>query len=403
MSKKANGSRTASSPTERPISVGILSRERKSYSTKRLVEACRARGFSVRVYDTMRFSMTLDEDGPGLLYRGRALGALDAVIPRVGASITFFGTAVVRQLEQMGVYTLSASQAISVSRDKLRALQTLSRHDIGFPESEFVRTNDAVLPAIARLGGAPVVIKLLEGTQGVGVILAESAKIAESIVETLQSARQNVLLQRFVKESAGRDIRAFVVGGRVVAAMRRQARDGEFRSNVHRGGTTEKVTLSPEVARIAVHAAQVMGLRVAGVDMLEGHDGPLVMEVNSSPGLEGIEGATGVDVAGAIVDQLAEEVLFPVVDLRQRLTLERGYAVVELTVEKGGPLAGRSLAELALRERSVSVLSVRRRSGTIPNPTGATVLATHDVLLCYGKQFALRDLLPRHAQKTRRT
>jgi len=398
-------SSTPSSSTGRALSVGVLSREKSSYSTRRLVEACRARGYSVRVLDTMRFSMTLDEGGPGLLYKGRALGKLDAVIPRIGASITFFGTAVVRQLEQMGVHSAASSHAIAVSRDKLRALQTLSRHAIGFPESEFVRADDAVLPAIARLGGAPVVIKLLEGTQGIGVILAETAAVAASIVETLQSTQQNVLIQRYVKESAGKDIRAFVVGGRVVAAMRRRAREGEFRSNVHRGGTTEGITLTPDVARTAVHAAQVMGLRVAGVDMLESDDGPLVMEVNSSPGLEGIEGATGVDVAGAVVDQLAEDVLFPVVDLRQRLTLDRDYAVVELTLDEQSPLAGRSLQELALRERSVSVLSVRRgsekRGVTIPNPTGETVLASGDTLLCYGKQLALRDLLPRRRARAR--
>ena len=215
------------------------------------------------------------------------------MLPRIGASITYFGIAVVRQMEQMDIYTPNTSAGIANSRDKLRATQILSRHSIGMPATMFVRDRADVLPAIEQVGGAPVVIKLLEGTQGIGVILAPDTKVAEAVIETLQSTRQNVLIQRFVTESRGRDVRALVVGDRVVAAMRRVAQGDEFRSNVHRGGHTEAVELDEEYQRVAVQAAQIMGLRVAGVDMLEGDDGPSVMEVNSSPGLEGIEAATG--------------------------------------------------------------------------------------------------------------
>ena len=223
----------------------------------------------------------------------------------IGASITFFGTAVVRQFEQMDVFCANSSAGISNSRDKLRSLQILARHKIGMPPTTFVRDKKDVLPAIERVGGAPVIIKLLEGTQGVGVILADSAKIAEAIIETLQSTKQNVLVQRFVAESKGRDIRAFVVGDQVVAAMRRVAQGQEFRSNVHRGGQTQPLELDEEYSATAIRAAQIMGLRVAGVDMLEGKNGPQILEVNSSPGLEGIEGCTQLDVAGAIIDYIA--------------------------------------------------------------------------------------------------
>ncbi|HSG80784.1 MAG TPA: 30S ribosomal protein S6--L-glutamate ligase, partial [Gemmatimonadota bacterium] len=298
--------------------IAILSRNPRLYSTRRLKEACLARGHEAKVLDTLSFSIEVEEGKPRLYYHDRMLRNYDAVIPRIGASITFFGTAVVRQFEQMGVYCVNPSHSISVSRDKLRALQVLSRHKIGIPKTLFVRKTAEILPGIERLGGVPVVVKLLEGTQGIGVILAESTKIAEAIIETLSGpANMNVLLQQFVKESRGRDVRAFVVGDRVVAAMRRVAQSDEFRSNIHRGGSAEIVELDEHYQRTAINAAQIMGLRVAGVDMLEGNDGPIVMEVNSSPGLEGIEGATGIDVAGAIVELIEDEVLFPEVDLRQ--------------------------------------------------------------------------------------
>lgn len=375
--------------------IAILSRNDRSYSTERIVSAAAQRGHQVEVLDPLRFAVNVEAGQPSLNYSGRPVDSYDAVIPRIGASITFFGVAVVRQFEQMGVFTLNGSHAITVARDKLRALQVLSRHAIGFPASSFVKHRDDILPAIDRLGGAPVIIKLLEGTQGVGVILAEDRRIAQAIVETLQSAQQNVLIQKFVKESRGRDVRAFVVGGRVVAAMRRIATDGEYRSNVHRGGRTETVTLSPEAERVALRAAQIMGLRVAGVDMLESNDGPLVMEVNSSPGLEGIEGTTRVDIAGAILKHCEEQVIFPDVDLKQKLTLDKGYGVAELVVSRTSELAHRTLADSSLGERDVRVLSIQRGSLAIPNPRGETEILPGDLLLCFGKTSALRELIPR--------
>lgn len=382
--------------------IAILSRARGCYSTMRLREACLARGHEAKVLDTLRFSIVVEQGGPELFYKHRRLSRYDAVIPRIGASITFYGCAVVRQFEQMGVFTLNGSHAINVARDKLRALQVLSRHEVGFPETTFVRHRDDLLPAIDRLGGGPVVVKVLEGTQGVGVILADTRRVAQTIVETLQSARQNVLIQRFVAESRGRDVRAFVVGGRVVAAMRRVAQGDEFRSNVHRGGRAESLQLEPEYERTAIHAAQIMGLRVAGVDMLESSSGPLVMEVNSSPGLEGIERATGVDVAGAIVEHIEEQVLFPEVDLKQRLTLDKGYGVSEFPITASSELAGRTLEDTKLSERDVRVLSVQRGSLVIPNPKGTTVLYAGDVVLCFGKLIALKQLIPRDARRKRK-
>jgi ribosomal protein S6--L-glutamate ligase len=294
----------------------------------------------------------------------------------------------------MGVFCVNPSQAISVSRDKLRSIQVLSRHHLGIPRTSFVRRASSVLPSIERMGGPPVVIKLLEGTQGIGVILADSTKIAEAIIETLQEAKQNVLIQQFVAESRGRDIRAFVVGSQVVAAMRRVAQGEEFRSNVHRGGRVEAVTLDEEYQRTAVHAAQIMGLRVAGVDMLEGESGPSVMEVNSSPGLEGIEAATGVDVADAIVDLIEEEVLFPEIDIRQRLTLQAGYGVMEIPIHESSELCGKVIRDSGLRERDVLVLTIQRGSVAIPNPRQSRELLAGDVLLCFGKNLTLKSLAP---------
>jgi ribosomal protein S6--L-glutamate ligase len=374
--------------------IAILSRNDGSYSTERLVQAAQRRGHHVEVLDPLRFAVNLEAQRPSLLYKSRPVEGWDAVIPRIGASITFYGTAVVRQFEQMGVFTLNGSHAILVARDKLRALQVLSRHHVGFPATTFVKHRDDILPAIDKVGGAPVIIKLLEGTQGVGVILAEDRRIAQAIVETLQGANQNVLIQKFVAESRGKDVRAFVVGGRVVAAMRRIAQDGEYRSNVHRGGRTEALTLTPDAERVALRAAQIMGLRVAGVDMLESKDGPLVMEVNSSPGLEGIEGTTRVDIAGAIVKACEEQAAFPDVDLKQRLTLDKGYGVVELTIARQSELAHRTLESARLGERDVRVLSIQRGALAIPNPRGSTELLPGDVVLCFGKLSALRELLP---------
>ncbi len=387
----------------RALKIGILSREPDNYSSRRLKEACVARGHKVRILSSTSFSMMVEEERPQLFYKDRRLTHYDAIIPRIGASVTFYGTAVVRQFEQMGVFSLNSSNAIIVSRDKLRSLQMLSNHAIGIPPTAFVREKASVLPAIERLGGAPVIIKLLEGTQGVGVILADSLKVAEAIVETLQSAKQNVLLQKFVKESRGRDVRAFVVGDRVVAAMRRVAKEGEFRSNVHRGGTANRVELTPKYERTAIRAAQIMGLNVAGVDMLEGADGPQVMEINSSPGLEGIEGATGLDIANLMVEHIEDKVLLPEVDLKFRLKLDQGFGVAEVPVANKGTFAGRRLEEVGLEDQQVRVLSIRRGAdSTIPSPHGSTQMHAGDVLLCYGPREALKGLVPPLPSKKRR-
>jgi ribosomal protein S6--L-glutamate ligase len=384
------------------MKIGILSRSSRCYSTRRLRAAAVQRGHTATVMNTLRFAMDLAQENPRLYYRGKTLSAFDAVLPRIGASITYFGTALVRQFEQMDVFCANSSIGISNSRDKLRSLQILSRHQVGIPETTFVRDRSDVLPAIERVGGAPVIIKLLEGTQGVGVILADSVKIAEAIIETLQSARQNVLIQKFVSESKGRDIRAFVVGDQVVGAMRRVAQGAEFRSNVHRGGKTEKVQLDEQYSQTAVRAAQIMGLRVAGVDMLEAQDGPQVMEVNSSPGLEGIEAATGLDIAGAIIDFVAAHVSFPEMDVRQRLTVSRGYGVAELSVPDGSDFVGKSIDQSGLRERDINVLTLNRGTTVIPNPKETRVLEAGDRLLCFGNLEAMRDLIPARTRKARR-
>ncbi|MDJ0853147.1 MAG: 30S ribosomal protein S6--L-glutamate ligase [Myxococcota bacterium] len=377
------------------MKIAILSRNRRLYSTRRLREAAEMRGHSARVLDTLDFSIEVEQGSPRLYYRNKALSSYDAVIPRIGASITFFGTAVIRQFEQMGVFCVNPSHAISVSRDKLRALQVLSRHHVGMPRTLFVRHSKEILPGIERMGGPPVVVKLLEGTQGVGVILADTTKVAEAVIETLSGpAKMSVLLQQFVKESRGRDVRAFVVGNRVVAAMRRVASGDEFRSNIHRGGSAEVVELDEEYTRVAVHAAQIMGLRVAGVDLLEGAEGPVLMEVNSSPGLEGIEAATGVDVAGEIVRLIEDEVLFPEIDIRQRLTLQSGYGVLEVPVDSRSELCGKTVSSSALRDRDVLVLTIQRGSVTIPNPKGTREILAGDVLLCFGKTLTLKGLAP---------
>ncbi len=286
----------------------ILSRQPELYSTRELVEAGRARGHDVRVLDTLQFDIVIRRRKPELLYQGEPVGPVDAVIPRIGASITFYGLAVVRQFEMMGVYCLNESQAIARSRDKLRALQLLCRHDIGVPPTVFTRQAEHVRECIDLVDGPPVVVKLLQGTQGIGVVLAETERAASSVVEAFHGLDQNILIQKFIAESRGADIRALVVGRRVVAAMRRQAVAGEFRSNLHRGGSATKVRLSPEYRRTALAAARVLGLRLAGVDMLESKEGPMIMEVNSSPGLEGIEKATGLDIAAAVIEHLEREV-----------------------------------------------------------------------------------------------
>jgi ribosomal protein S6--L-glutamate ligase len=383
------------------MKLAILSRGPHSYSTRRLKEAALERNYTVRVLNTLKFAIDLEQGAPDLYYRQKALSHYDAVLPRIGASITYYGTAVVRQFEEMDVFSANTSNGITNSRDKLRSLQILSRHHIGIPRTTFVSDKKDVLPAIERVGGAPVVIKLIEGTQGIGVLLAETRKAAESIIELLQSQKQNVLIQKFVAESKGKDIRAFVVGDRVVAAMRRVAQGQEFRSNVHRGGIAEAVELSDQYRETAVRAAQILGLRVAGVDMLEGADGPQIMEVNSSPGLEGIEKCTNLDIAGAVVEYIAARVDFPDIDIRQRLTVSKGYGVSEIFIRKGSNFDGKTITDTKLRDRDINVLTLYRGTTVSPNPRAERVLQGNDRLLCFGKLDAMRDLLPPKAQRRR--
>ncbi|MGL4511939.1 MAG: RimK family alpha-L-glutamate ligase [Lacipirellulaceae bacterium] len=384
------------------MKLAILSRNRRCYSTRRLLQAAAERDVEARVLDTLKFSIDLAQGEPDLYFRSNQLSHYDAVLPRIGASVTYFGTAVVRQFEQMDVFCANSSSAIANSRDKLRALQVLSRHHLGMPNTTFVRDRKDILPAIERVGGAPVVIKLIEGTQGVGVILAETVKVAEAIIETLQSTNQNVLVQKFVAESRGKDIRALVVGDRVIAAMRRVAVGNEFRSNLHRGGRTEPVELDEAGCQIAVRAAQIMGLRVAGVDLLESNSGPQVIEVNSSPGLEGIEKSTNLDIAGAIVDYIAAQVSFPELDIRQRLTVSRGYGVAEIYIPEGSEYVGQSIDQSGLPEKDINVLTLYRDTNVIPNPRLKRTLEPGDRLLCFGKLDAMRDLIPERVRRKRR-
>ena len=283
------------------MKIGILSRNKNLYSTRRLIEAAEERGHEVHVLDVLRCYMNITSHRPSIHYKGEELSGFDAVIPRIGASVTFYGTAVLRQFEMMGVYPLNESVAITRSRDKLRSLQLLARKGIGLPVTGFAHSPDDIQDMMKMVGGAPSVIKLLEGTQGMGVVLAETKKAAESVIEAFMGLKTNILIQEFIKESGGTDIRCFVVGGRVVAAMKRQGAEGEFRSNIHRGGSATLVRLTPEERSTAVRAAKITGLNVCGVDILRSNHGPLVMEVNSSPGLQGIETTTEKDVAGLII------------------------------------------------------------------------------------------------------
>jgi len=284
------------------MKIAVLSRNENLYSTRRLKEAGEARGHQVDVIDTLHCYMDITRSRPAVRYQGHELPYYDAVIPRIGASVTFYGAAVVRQFEMMGTFCVNESVAISRSRDKLRSLQLLSRRDVGLPRTGFANRPDNVKDLIKNVGGAPLVIKLLEGTQGIGVVLADTDKAAESIIEAFMGLKADILVQEYIKEAGGADIRCFVVGTKVVAAMKRQGGEGEFRSNLHRGGTAKLVRLSKEERATAVKAAKVMGLNVCGVDLLQSSNGPVVMEVNSSPGLEGIEQATHKDVAGLIYE-----------------------------------------------------------------------------------------------------
>ena len=286
------------------MKIAVLSRNSHLYSTRRLVEAIRESGHEARVIDHLKCDLTIESTGPKVYYHGESLEDIDAVIPRIGASVTFYGTAVVRQFEMMGVFSTTYSQSIVRSRDKLRSLQLLSGAGLPMPKTAFTNYSKEEKSLIDHVGGAPVIIKLLEGTQGLGVVLAETRKAAQSVIEAFHGLRARIIVQEFIKEAKASDLRVFIVDGKVVGAMKRTGLEGEFRSNLHRGGQAEVIKLSRQEKSVAIKAANTMGLSVAGVDLLQSSRGPLILEVNSSPGLEGIENATGVDIAGKIVEYI---------------------------------------------------------------------------------------------------
>lgn len=283
------------------MKIGILSRNGNLYSTRRLVEAIEAKGHEAQVIDHLKCDIVIEQDKPTIFYKGENLAVLDAVIPRIGASVTFYGTAVVRQFEMMNIFSAVESQALVRSRDKLRSLQILAKAGVGLPKTVFTNYSKEVDKLIDSVGGAPLIVKLLEGTQGYGVVLAPTKKAAQSIIEAFHSMKARVIVQEFIQESKGADIRAFVVNGKIAGAMKRQGKEGEFRSNLHQGGSGSLIKLSKKEREAALTAAQAMGLPIAGVDMLQSERGPLILEVNSSPGLEGIEKATGKDIAATII------------------------------------------------------------------------------------------------------
>ncbi|MCW4151521.1 30S ribosomal protein S6--L-glutamate ligase [Halomonas sp. 18H] len=284
--------------------IALLSRNRNLYSSRRLLEAAEARGHTTRVVDTLRCYMSIASHHPSIHYKGTELEHFDAVIPRIGSSVTFYGCALLRQFEMMGTQVLNDSVSITRSRDKLRSLQLLSRKGIGLPVTGFAHSPDDIPDLITMVRGAPLVIKLLEGTQGIGVVLAETNQAAESVIQAFMGMKANIMVQEYIKEAKGADIRCLVIGDKVVAAMKRQGADGEFRSNLHRGGSASVIRITPEERSTATRAAKAMGLQVAGVDLLRSNHGPVIMEVNSSPGLQGIETATGRDIASLIIEHL---------------------------------------------------------------------------------------------------
>ena len=290
------------------MKIAVLSRDASLYSTRRLIEAGEQREHRMVIIDHMRCYMDITAHDPKVIYQGKPLANIDAIIPRIGATKTFYGTAVVRQFQMMGVFTANGADAISRSRDKLRCLQLLSKEGVGLPVTGFAHSTKDIEGVIELVGGAPLVIKLLEGTQGIGVVLAETYQAAKSVIEAFRGLDANILVQEFIKEAKGADLRCFVVGNRVVAAMKRQGAPGEFRSNVHRGGAVSKIKLTPEERSTAIRAAKAMGLKIAGVDLLRSHHGPVVMEVNSSPGLEGIARATEINIANKIIEYLESQV-----------------------------------------------------------------------------------------------
>lgn len=293
---------------DKKLKIAILSRNRKLYSTQRLVEAIQGKGHEAVVLDHLKCDIVIEKDKPSIFYVGEKIKDIDAVIPRIGASVTFYGAAVVRQFEMMKVVTTVESQSLVRSRDKLRSLQILARSGVGLPKTVFTNYSKEVKKIIESVGGAPLIVKLLEGTQGYGVVLAPTKKAAESIIEAFHSMKARIIVQEYIEEARGADLRAFIVNGKVVGAMKRQGKEGEFRSNLHQGGSGTFIKLNKQEREVALTAAKAMGLSIAGVDMLQSERGPLVLEVNSSPGLEGIEKTTNKDIAGIIVDYVAKKV-----------------------------------------------------------------------------------------------
>lgn len=374
------------------LRLAILSRGPRLYSTRRLSEEARKRGLDPYVADPMKFSLFVADGRIDILHNGEPFN-YDAVIPRIGHSITKHGVAVLRHLEQLGIWTANTGAGILQSRDKLHASQILARNRIPVPRTTYVRDIIDVETAVDFVGGLPVVIKVTQGTQGQGVFLRHTIREARNLVQGLLLTGRAVLIQEYIAESHGKDIRALVVGDRVVASMRRKARGREFRSNYHLNGTVEKVDLPPEFEEAACRAARVLGLHIAGVDLLEARDGPLVLEVNSSPGLEGIEKASGVNVAGEIIDYVTSETAFSEVDLDQLLRTVPGSGVLSLQIKNHPQLVGQPLADLFNSSSRIPVFALSRDNSLLWNPSDDIQLRYEDVLICYGELTELRNSL----------
>ncbi|MCH2649457.1 MAG: RimK family alpha-L-glutamate ligase [Candidatus Poseidoniaceae archaeon] len=374
------------------LKLAVLSRGPRLYSTRRLVQEAKSRGIDVEVTDPMKFSLFVDDGAIDIHYSGEPF-THDAVIPRIGHSITKHGVAVLRHMEQLGIWTANSGQGILQSRDKLHASQILARNKIPVPKTTYVRDIIDVEPAIDFVGGLPVVIKVTQGTQGQGVFLRHTVHESRSLIQGLLLTGKAVLVQEYIAESHGKDIRALVVGDRVVAAMRRKARGREFRSNYHLNGTVEKVEISEEFEEQAVRAARVLGLNVAGVDLLESNNGPLVLEVNSSPGLEGIEKASGVNVAGAIIDYVMSETAFSEVDLDQLLRTVPGSGVLSLQLRNHPMMVGNKIADLFKSTYEIPVFALSRDNKLLWNPEPDVQLRYDDVIICYGELNQLRASL----------
>ncbi|MDG1555654.1 MAG: RimK family alpha-L-glutamate ligase [Candidatus Poseidoniaceae archaeon] len=379
-------------PRNSALRLAILSRGPRLYSTRRLAEEARKRGLDPYIADPMKFSLFVADGRIDILHNGEPFN-YDAVIPRIGHSITKHGVAVLRHLEQLGIWTANTGAGILQSRDKLHASQILARNRIPVPRTTYVRDIIDVETAVDFVGGLPVVIKVTQGTQGQGVFLRHTIREARNLVQGLLLTGRAVLIQEYIAESHGKDIRALVVGDRVVASMRRKARGREFRSNYHLNGTVEKVDLPPEFEEAACRAARVLGLHIAGVDLLEARNGPLVLEVNSSPGLEGIEKASGVNVAGEIIDYVTSETAFSEVDLDQLLRTVPGSGVLSLQIKNHPQLVGQPLADLFNSSSRIPVFALSRDNSLLWNPSDDIQLRYEDVLICYGELTELRNSL----------